>query len=402
MAESVNFMKLGLIMAVASSVACSDAGDPGSYQGGEAPNGSVNSNGANGSVGANGSSSNPGSSGSSTPSGSSTSTAPSSNPTTPNDQPKATCTKGTTTYGTMKTWECVPSGAPKKAGLVVALHGYTQGVEQGGSAQTPWGYKPTTQWETLAEKYGFYVLYADKGTQAFSWYAFYGTSGIGRSDLEPSNIAKMTKDFITAHDIDPNKVFVNGLSAGAYMAVVMLATYPDLFVGGSTFAGGAYGCSTSCAALGKKGNGWSWPGNHSASLVKQAYSTVWSDANARKPKLLVFQGDADGAVTPENLADLTQQWNGALGITGAGTASTLKGHEYTEYSKNGTVMLATVKMKGIGHGTPVDPGNGADQGGWDPEPSQTMSSDSNATQDWTNTAGIYGPYYSAKFWGLAP
>ena len=31
------------------------------------------------------------------------------------------------------------------------------------------------------------------------------------------------------------------------------------------------------------------------------------------------QGDADGAVTPENLADVTQQWKGAVGITGAGT-----------------------------------------------------------------------------------
>jgi poly(hydroxyalkanoate) depolymerase family esterase len=302
----------------------------------------------------------------------------------------------------MKAIECIPSGAPKKAGLVVALHGYTQGVEQGGAGGQPWGYKPTSQWETLAEKHKFYVLYPDKGSQAFTWYAFFGTTGIGRTDLEPSNIANMVKDFITAHDIDPQKVFVNGLSAGGYMAVVMLATYPDLFAGGSTFAGGAYGCSTSCAALGKKGQGWTWPGNHASTLVKNAYATVWNDASARKPKLMVFQGEADGAVTSENLADLTQQWSGAVGITGAGTKSQLKGHEYTEYSKNGTVMLATVKMTGIGHGTPVDPGGGPDQGGWDPEPSKVMQNDSNATQDWTNSAGIYGPYYSGKFWGLIP
>ncbi|MDF2697115.1 MAG: hypothetical protein K0S65_5498, partial [Labilithrix sp.] len=141
---------------------------------------------------------------------------------------------------------------------------------------------------------------------------------------------------------------------------------------------------------------------HASSLVKQAYPAVWNDANARKPRLLVFQGDADGAVTPENLTDLTQQWTGALGVAGAGTKSTLKGHEYTEYAKNGAVVFASVKMSGIGHGTPVDPGTGPDQGGWDPEPSQTMKSDTNAAQDWTNSAGIYGPYYSAKFWGLIP
>jgi poly(hydroxyalkanoate) depolymerase family esterase len=315
---------------------------------------------------------------------------------------EAPCTLSTKTYGTLKLWECVPTGmGSAPAGLVVALHGYTQGVVQQNSPGQAWGFKSTSQWAVLAQKYKFYVLFPDKGTSAFSWYAYFGTSGIGRSDLEPTQIANMVKDAKAKYAIQDDKVFVNGLSAGAYMTTVMLATYPDVFAGGSMFAGGAYGCSTSCAALGKKGSSWTWPGNHAASLVTGAHAS-WKTAGARKPRLLVFQGDADGAVTPENLADVTQQWKGALGITGAGTKSTLKGSEYVEYAKDGQTMLATVLMKGIGHGTPVDPGPGADQGGWDPEPSQTMSSDANAVQDWTNSAGIWGPYYSAKFFGLIP
>lgn len=167
--------------------------------------------------------------------------------------------------------------------------------------------------------------------------------------------------------------------------------------------GGAYGCSTSCAALGKKeSGGCTWPGNHAATLVTGAYPTVWKSATAKKPRLLVFQGDADGAVTPENMADVVQQWKGATAITGAGTTSTRKGHDHTEYTMDGQTQLATILMHGIGHGTPVDPGPGADQGGWDPVPSQTASSDANAKQDWTNSAGIWGPYYSAKFFGLIP
>jgi poly(hydroxyalkanoate) depolymerase family esterase len=318
--------------------------------------------------------------------------------------PEAKCDVSSKMYGSMKVWECVPSGMDQKtatpAGLVVAMHGYTQGVITPNT--NGWGFKPTTQWAVLAEKHKFYVIFPDHGTSAFQWYAFFGTTGIGRTDLEPSNIAQMVKDMQAKYNIDPNKIFVNGLSAGAYMTTVMLATYPDLFAGGSMFEGGAYGCSTQCAALGKKGQTWTWRGNHAASLVTQAYPTVWSNASARKPRLLVFQGDADGAVTPENLADVTQQWLGALGIAGTGNTSTLKGHTYTEYSQNGKVMLATILMKGIGHGTPVDPGPAEDQGGWDPEPSKTMVDDPNKVQDWTNTAGIYGPYYSAKFWGLIP
>ncbi len=320
--------------------------------------------------------------------------------------PEAPCTKTSKTYGSMTAWECIPTGLEGKsgppAGLVVAMHGYTQGVVDPASPNKTWGFRPTSQWAVLAQKHKFYVLYPDHGTSAFQWYAYFGTSGIGRTDLEPSQIAAMVKDFQAEHNVDPTKVFANGLSAGAFMTTVMLATYPDVFAGGSMFEGGAYGCSTSCAALGKKGNGWTWPGNHAASLVTGAYGTVWQSASAKKPRLMVFQGDADGAVTPENLADVTQQWKGAVGITDAGATKTLKGAQYTEYSKDGQVMLATVLMPGIGHGTPVDPGSGADQGGWDPNPSKTASSDTNTDQDWTNTAGIYGPYYSAKFFGLIP
>ncbi|MDB5217127.1 MAG: depolymerase family esterase [Myxococcaceae bacterium] len=317
---------------------------------------------------------------------------------------EAPCTLSAKSYGSMKMWECVPTGmGSAPAGLVVAMHGYTQGVVDPSSPNQAWGFKSTSQWATLAQQHKFYVIFPDKGTSAFSWYAYFGTSGIARTDLEPSQIAAMVTDVTAKYSIDPAKVFVNGLSAGAYMTTVMLATYPDVFAAGSMFEGGAYGCSTSCAALGKKGmGGWTWPGNHAPTLVTGAYPTVWKSATAKKPRLLVFQGDADGAVTPENMADVVQQWKGATGITGAGTTSTLKGHEYTEYTKDGQTQLATILMHGIGHGTPVDPGSGADQGGWDPVPSQTASSDANAKQDWTNSAGIWGPYYSAKFFGLIP
>lgn len=319
---------------------------------------------------------------------------------------EAPCTLSSKTYGSMKMWECIPTGmGSQPAGLVVAMHGYTQGVVQQNSPGQAWGFRSTSQWAVLAQKHKFYVIFPDKGSQAFSWYAFFGTSGIGRGDLEPTQIAQMVTDMKGKYAIDTEKVFVNGLSAGAYMSTVMLATYPDVFAAGSMFEGGAYGCSTSCAALGKKGQGWTWPGNHAPTLVTGAYANVWKSATARKPRLLVFQGDADGAVTPENLGDVTQQWLGAHGVAGgaaAGAKSTLKGNDYTEYTKDGKTVLATIVMKGIGHGTPVDPGTGPDQGGWDPVPSKTASSDTNAAQDWSNSAGIWGPYYSAKFFGLIP
>ncbi|HEY8041324.1 MAG TPA: PHB depolymerase family esterase [Polyangiaceae bacterium] len=322
--------------------------------------------------------------------------------------------KASGTFGAgMTMFACVPTGLEGKTGqpvpLVVAMHGYTQGAYQqpaSGQPATPkWGYVTTTQWAVLAEAYKFYVVFADTGPGApsFQWY-----SSPSRGDIQSSAIVAMVDAMKQAHTIDASRVYANGLSSGAFMTVVMLAEYPDVFAGGSTFEGGAYGCTESCAALGKQGQGWTWPGNHPASSVVDAYPTVWSDPGARKPSLLVFQGEKDGAVTPENMADLVQQWSGALGIPATsanaalGISTTLKGQQYTVYAKGGQVQLATVFMPGIGHGTPVDPGPGSDQGGWDPMPSKTMVNDPNLVQDWTNTAGIWGVYYSARFWGLVP
>lgn len=330
----------------------------------------------------------------------------------------AVCTKSAKTYDGVSAlggstpinlWICVPPGMEGKtatpAPLVIALHGYTQGVIDAQSPSQSWGFRPTSQWEVLAARYGFYVAYPDKGNaqymSAFKWFAGMENSamGVGRGDTEPKSIAQIVADVKAQYNIDPSKVFVNGLSAGAFMVPVLLATYPDIFAGGAMFEGGAYGCTSSCAAMGKKGRGWTWPGNHGATLVTNA----WAGAPANlHPRLLAFEGDQDGAVTMENLVDVTQQWTGAYAIPATPSkTATLKGHAYSEYASGASVVLATIVMKGIGHGTPVDPGTGPDQGGWDPVPSQTMQ-DTQADQDWTNTAGIYGPYYAAKFWGIVP
>ncbi len=324
-------------------------------------------------------------------------------------------------------YECDPTGMEGKsaqpAPLVVAMHGYTQGAIQTpamGQPQTPaWGYMSTTQWAILAETYKFYVIFPDTGYGApsFDWYeSFLRQRGLGDS----ASIVSMVTAMQQAHNIDPKRIFANGLSSGAFMTVALLAEYPDVFAGGSTFEGGAYGCDQNCAALGKAGMGWTWPGNHSPSLVTAAYPTVWNNQAAHKPSLLVFQGGNDGAVTPDNMNDLVQQWTGALGIpatpaNGAlGIPTTLSGQQYTVYASGNTVELATIFMPGVGHGTPVQPGppqsaapyymmgapQAVDQGGWDPMPSKEMVNDANLVQDWTNTTGIYGPIYSLRFWGI--
>jgi poly(3-hydroxybutyrate) depolymerase len=48
----------------------------------------------------------------------------------------------------------------------------------------------------------------------------------------------------TNHSIDAERVYLTGLSAGGYMAAVMLAVYPEVSAGGAVMAGGPFRCAT--------------------------------------------------------------------------------------------------------------------------------------------------------------
>ena len=109
----------------------------------------------------------------------------------------------------------IADGAP----LVVVLHGCTQAPE---------GYDHGTGWTHLAARHGFAVLYpeqqrANNMNGCFNWFE---PGDLRRGAGEPASIKAMIDRMIADHAIDPARVYITGLSAGAAMAGVMLATYP--------------------------------------------------------------------------------------------------------------------------------------------------------------------------------
>ena len=127
--------------------------------------------------------------------------------------------------------------ARQKSALVVVLHG---------CAQTAAGYDIGAGWSTLAERYGFALLMPEQKASnnangCFNWFNPEDTT---RDSGEACSIRQMIARMARDHSIDPDRIFVTGLSAGGAMTSVMLATYPEIFAGGAIIAGLPYGVAS--------------------------------------------------------------------------------------------------------------------------------------------------------------
>ena len=104
------------------------------------------------------------------------------------------------------------------AGIIVALHYCT------GNAGT------THSWfESLANQHGFYIISPNFGV--ICWNARLGRNG------PKAAIVQMINFVVTQEGADRTRVFAAGASAGACMTNTLLASYPEIFAGGSVLAG---------------------------------------------------------------------------------------------------------------------------------------------------------------------
>ncbi len=314
---------------------------------------------------------------------------------------------------------CVPAGMEGKTGklrpLVIGLHGMIQtAAEQ----------RDTTEWHKLGGEYGFYTVFPQLppafntqdfviGTKFPGPWNFWADTLNSRSSHEKA-INDVMDAMMAAYDIDPERVFVTGVSAGGYMSTYMVGKFPDRYAGAASFSGGAANCASKCLDTNKTGTDLTRPAGFKppdgAALIA-LNPTYWNDESKRKPRVIAFHGKLDGAVKDINLAEIRTQWIQALGIDATpdnaalGEPDNLGGYEYQAFEYRGQIGVATVYMPDLGHGTPVKPGSGKDEGGSDPIVSKVSKDcspvkDKSCVQDWTNSGNVYGPYQAARFFGL--
>lgn len=117
----------------------------------------------------------------------------------------------------------VPTSPQERPPLVVMLHGGTQDADTFAAA---------TGMDDLAEREGFVVAYPEqsRSANAMGYWNWFEPKHQGRTG-EAALIAAVVAEVTAAHGVDRDRVFVAGFSAGAAMAAVMGAAYPDLVAG---------------------------------------------------------------------------------------------------------------------------------------------------------------------------
>lgn len=123
----------------------------------------------------------------------------------------------------------VPTERPGRPPLLVMLHGGTQDADTFASA---------TGMDELAEREGFVVVYPEqsRSANAMGYWNWFEPAHQGRRG-EAALIAAVIAEVAAAHDVDRDRVFVAGFSAGAAMAAVVGAAYPDLVAGVGVHSG---------------------------------------------------------------------------------------------------------------------------------------------------------------------
>ena len=244
----------------------------------------------------------------------------------------------------------VPGGLSGRAlPLVVMLHGCTQ---------NPDDFARGTAMNEHADREGFVVAYPAQSASAnpsacWNWFK-HNHQRRGRG--EPALIAALARQVMLEQPIDPQRVYIAGLSAGGAMAALVGSAYPDLFAAVGVHSGIAPGAATNlteamsvmkggadAGALGPGGGG-----------VSPARSPIGLPLPT-----IVFHGDRDRTVHPGNGHQVIAAALSARGLDAPGRmelrseeARSAAGRQYTRTvhsDETGQVLGEHWLIHGAGH-----------------------------------------------------
>jgi poly(hydroxyalkanoate) depolymerase family esterase len=182
---------------------------------------------------------------------------------------------------------------------------------------------------------------------------------------EPSILAAIVAQIRSTYSVDPDRLYVAGVSAGGAMASILAATYPDVFAGVAVFAGAEFKAATSTsegfAAMKHGGPDPARQGQIAFEVMHGGFART----ERRRMPVIVFHGTADKKVNWINADQTIAQWektnsclaaeDGNIGFLLTEKVSDGKvsdGYAYKKYSyleSDSHLLMEKWLVEGLGH-----------------------------------------------------
>ena len=219
--------------------------------------------------------------------------------------------------------------------LLVMLHGCLQDAQ---------ALADVSQMNRIAARERFFVLYPEQSSlsnaqRCWNWY----DTRSGRAQTEADAIQATINQVCLKQAIDPGRVALAGLSAGASMAALLATRHPARFQAVAMHSGIGPGVAHSSAtAFG------AMRGRRQASLPMAARPD-----GMHLPPLLVIQGSADSTVAPINGPQAARQWAALEGAKSSVIRTVQRGARYaaniTDFKAGSRLVSTLCEVRGLGH-----------------------------------------------------
>lgn len=219
--------------------------------------------------------------------------------------------------------------------LLVMLHGCGQDAR---------GLGASSRMNQVAARERFLVLYPeqDRFANAQGCWNWYDTRS-GRAFAEAESIDAAIRQVCLTQPVDPERMALAGLSAGASMAALLATRHPERFRAVAMHSGIAPGVAHSSAtALG-------------AMIGRRVKATPAAPLppGVYLPALLVIQGSADPTVAPANGIEAARSWARTEGAVPGPARTVQRGARYamniTDYRAPGRLVVTHCEVVGLGH-----------------------------------------------------